>query len=249
MLSKNEIKLIKSLKYKKQRYLNKMFVVEGKKSIYEFINSKFVLHKLFSIDISEFSVNNVVRLSKSELEKISFLSNPNDHLAIFKIPNEKPVNKNNLLVGLESINDPGNLGTIIRTCEWFGVEDIVCSLDSVDCYNPKVVQSAMGSLSRVNITYLDLENFLNSESLNRFGTFINGESVYENKISTDNGIIVFGNEANGISNNLRLLLDVELTIPRFNNKSYPESLNLSNSLGIILSEFSRKSNEKKNLQK
>ena len=178
MLSKNEIKLIKSLKYKKQRYLNKMFVVEGKKSIYEFINSKFVLHKLFSIDISEFSVNNVVRLSKSELEKISFLSNPNDHLAIFKIPNEKPVNKNNLLVGLESINDPGNLGTIIRTCEWFGVEDIVCSLDSVDCYNPKVVQSAMGSLSRVNITYLDLENFLNSESLNRFGTFINGESVY-----------------------------------------------------------------------
>jgi len=246
MLSKNEIKLIKSLKYKKQRYLNKMFVVEGKKSIYEFINSKFVLHKLFSIDISEFSVNNVVRLSKSELEKISFLSNPNDHLAIFKIPNEKPVNKNNLLVGLESINDPGNLGTIIRTCEWFGVEDIVCSLDSVDCYNPKVVQSAMGSLSRVNITYLDLENFLNSESLNTFGTFINGESVYENKISTDNGIVVFGNEANGISSNLRSLIDVELTIPRFNNKSYPESLNLSNSLGIILSEFSRKSNEKKN---
>ena len=246
MLSKNEIKLIKSLKYKKQRYLNKMFVVEGKKSIYEFINSKFVFHKLFSIDISEFSVNNVVRLSKSELEKISFLSNPNDHLAIFKIPNEKPVNKNNLLVGLESINDPGNLGTIIRTCEWFGVEDIVCSLDSVDCYNPKVVQSAMGSLSRVNITYLDLENFLNSESLNRFGTFINGESVYENKISTDNGIVVFGNEANGISSNLRSLIDVELTIPRFNNKSYPESLNLSNSLGIIISEFSRKSNEKKN---
>ena len=246
MLSKNQIKLIKSLKYKKQRYLNKMFVVEGKKSIYEFINSKFVLHKLFSIDISEFSVNNVVRLSKSELEKISFLSNPNDHLAIFKIPNEKPVNKNNLLVGLESINDPGNLGTIIRTCEWFGVKDIVCSLDSVDCYNPKVVQSAMGSLSRVNITYLDLENFLNSESLNRFGTFINGESVYENKISTDNGIVVFGNEANGISSNLRSLIDVELTIPRFNNKSYPESLNLSNSLGIILSEFSRKSNEKKN---
>jgi len=246
MLSKNEIKLIKSLKYKKQRYLNKMFVVEGKKSIYEFINSKFVLHKLFSIDISEFSVNNVVRLSKSELEKISFLSNPNDHLAIFKIPNVKPLNKNNLLVGLESINDPGNLGTIIRTCEWFGVEDIVCSLDSVDCYNPKVVQSAMGSLSRVNITYLDLENFLNSESLNRFGTFIKGESVYENKISTDNGIVVFGNEANGISSNLRSLIDVELTIPRFNNKSYPESLNLSNSLGIILSEFSRKSNEKKN---
>ncbi|MDG1031730.1 MAG: RNA methyltransferase [Flavobacteriaceae bacterium] len=235
------------MKYKKQRYLNKMFVVEGKKSVSEFINSKFDLHKLFSINISEFSINNVIQVSQDDLEKISFLSNPDDHLAIFKIPNEKPLNKNNLLVGLESINDPGNLGTIIRTCEWFGVKDIVCSLDSVDCYNPKVVQSAMGSLSRINITYLDLTNFLKSESLNKFGTFINGESVYENKISTDNGIIVFGNEANGISNNLRLLLDVELTIPRFNNKSYPESLNLSNSLGIILSEFSRKSNEKKNL--
>ena len=247
MLSKNDIKLIKSLKYKKQRYLNKMFVVEGKKSVSEFINSKFDLHKLFSINISEFSINNVIQVSQDDLEKISFLSNPDDHLAIFKIPNKKPLNKNNLLVGLESINDPGNLGTIIRTCEWFGVKDIVCSLDSVDCYNPKVVQSAMGSLSRINITYLDLTNFLKSEPLNKFGTFINGESVYENKISTDNGIIVFGNEANGISNNLRLLLDVELTIPRFNNKSYPESLNLSNSLGIILSEFSRKSNEKKNL--
>ena len=247
MLSKNDIKLIKSLKYKKQRYLNKMFVVEGKKSVSEFINSKFDLHKLFSINISEFSINNVIQVSQDDLEKISFLSNPDDHLAIFKIPNEKPLNKNNLLVGLESINDPGNLGTIIRTCEWFGVEDIVCSLDSVDCYNPKVVQSAMGSLSRVNITYLDLENFLNSESLNRFGTFINGESVYENKISTDNGIIVFGNEANGISENLRSLIDIELTIPRFNNERFPESLNLSNSLGIILSEFSRKSSEMKNL--
>jgi len=247
MLSKNEIKLIKNLKHKKQRHLNKMFVVEGKKSVFEFINSKFVLHKLFSINTSEFDMNNENQVSRSELKKISYLTNPDDHLAIFKIPNEKPINKNKLLVGLESINDPGNLGTIIRTCEWFGVKDIVCSLDSVDCYNPKVVQSAMGSLSRINITYLDLKNFLTSESLNKFGTFINGQSVFENKISTDTGIVVFGNEANGISENLRSLIDIELTIPRFNNERFPESLNLSNSLGIILSEFSRKSSEMKNL--
>ena len=192
-------------------------------------------------------MNNENQVSRSELKKISYLTNPDDHLAIFKIPNEKPINKNKLLVGLESINDPGNLGTIIRTCEWFGVKDIVCSLDSVDCYNPKVVQSAMGSLSRINITYLDLKNFLTSESLNKFGTFINGQSVFENKISTDTGIVVFGNEANGISENLRSLIDIELTIPRFNNERFPESLNLSNSLGIILSEFSRKSSEMKNL--
>ena len=246
MLSKNEIKLIKNLKHKKQRYLNKMFVVEGKKSVFEFINSKFVLHKLFSKNTSEFKMINVNQVSHSELEKISYLTNPDDHLAIFKIPNIKSINKNKLIVGLESINDPGNLGTIIRTCEWFGIKDIVCSSDSVDCYNPKVVQSAMGSLSRVNITYLDLKIFLKSEPLNKFGTFINGQSVFENKIRTDKGIVLFGNEANGISNKLRSLIDIELTIPRFNNKSYPESLNLSNSLGIILSEFSRKSNEKKN---
>ena len=247
MLSKNEIKLIKSLKNKKQRHLNKMFVVEGRKSVSEFINSSFDLHKLFSININDFNMIDVNQISKSELGKISFLTNPDDHLAIFKMPDEKPLNENYLLVGLESINDPGNLGTIIRTCEWFGIKDIVCSLDSVDCYNPKVVQSAMGSLSRINITYLDLSKFLKSKSLKKFGTFIDGESVFENKISVDKGIIVFGNEANGISDDLRVLFDVKLTIPRFNNDSYPESLNLSNSVGIVLSEFSRKFNEKKSL--
>ena len=247
MLSKNQIKLIKSLKNKKQRHLNKMFIVEGKKSVSEFINSKYDLHKLFSINISEFNLINTVQISESELSKISFLTNPQDHLAIFTIPIEKPVNENQLLVGLESINDPGNLGTIIRTCEWFGIKDIICSLDSVDCYNPKVVQSAMGSLSRINITYLDLSIFLKSKSINKYGTFIKGESIFENKIIVDKGILVFGNEANGISEKLRPFLDVELTIPRFNSENYPESLNLSNSVGIILSEFSRKFNEKKNL--
>ena len=247
MLSKNEIKLIKSLKNKKQRHLNKMFVVEGKKSVSEFINSSFDLHKLFSININDFNMIDVNQISKSELGKISFLTNPDDHLAIFKMPDEKPLNENYLLVGLESINDPGNLGTIIRTCEWFGIKDIVCSLDSVDCYNPKVVQSAMGSLSRINITYLDLTKFLKSKSLKKFGTFIDGESVFENKISVDKGIVVFGNEANGISDDLRVLFDIKLTIPRFNNENYPESLNLSNSVGIVLSEFSRKFNEKKSL--
>ena len=127
MLSKNEIKLIKNLKHKKQRHLNKMFVVEGKKSVFEFINSKFVLHKLFSINTSELDMNNENQVSRSELKKISYLTNPDDHLAIFKIPNEKPINKNKLLVGLESINDPGNLGTIIRSCDWFNVRNIICS--------------------------------------------------------------------------------------------------------------------------
>ena len=247
MLSKNDIKLIKSLKNKKQRHLNNMFVVEGKKSVSEFINSSFDLHKLFSININDFNMIDVNQISKFELGKISFLTNPDDHLAIFKMPDEKPLNENYLLVGLESINDPGNLGTIIRTCEWFGIKDIVCSLDSVDCYNPKVVQSAMGSLSRINITYLDLTKFLKSKSLKKFGTFIDGESVFENKISVDKGIVVFGNEANGISDDLRVLFDIKLTIPRFNNENYPESLNLSNSVGIVLSEFSRKFNEKKSL--
>ena len=191
MLSKNDIKLIKSLKNKKQRHLNNMFVVEGKKSVSEFINSSFDLHKLFSININDFNMIDVNQISKFELGKISFLTNPDDHLAIFKMADQKPLNENYLLVGLESINDPGNLGTIIRTCEWFGIKDIVCSLDSVDCYNPKVVQSAMGSLSRINITYLDLTKFLKSKSLKKFGTFIDGTSVFENKIISNFSLLTF----------------------------------------------------------
>ena len=241
MLSKRDIKLIKSLRLKKHRLTNKLFVVEGKKSISEFIQSNFSLFKLFSIDQQYFNLESKsTQITESDLKRISFLTNPDDHLAIFSIPEKKIIDESKLLLGLDGINDPGNLGTIIRTCDWYNITDIICSNDSVDCFNPKVVQSAMGSLSRVNITYLDLKKYLSSKSFNKIGTFLNGESIFETKINFDKGILVFGNEANGISSKVENELKQKITIPRNNSNNYPESLNLSNSVGIILSQLSIK---------
>ena len=241
MVSKKDIKLISSLKQKKFRFLNKSFVVEGKKSISEFLDSKFELIKLFSIDCSFFAdINRQVEVKSEELKKISFFNSPDDHLAIFKIPNQKSINETRLIVALESIRDPGNLGTIIRTCEWFGVNDIICSNDSVDCFNPKVVQSAMGSLARISINYLDLNSYLKNTKLNLTGMTLNGDSLYNNKLSFEKGILIFGNEANGISDKLLSLLNQNLTIPRSINSDFPESLNLSISVGVVLGEIKRK---------
>lgn len=241
MLSKRDIKLIKSLRLKKHRLTNKLFVVEGKKSISEFIQSNFSLFKLFSIDQQYFNLESKsTQITESDLKRISFLTNPDDHLAVFRIPEKKIIDDSKLLLGLDGINDPGNLGTIIRTCDWYNITDIICSNDSVDCFNPKVVQSAMGSLSRVNITYLDLKKYLSSKSFNKIGTFLNGESIFETKINFDKGILVFGNEANGISSKVENELKQKITIPRNNSNNYPESLNLSNSVGIILSQLSIK---------
>ena len=241
MVSKKDIKLISSLKQKKFRDLNKSFVVEGKKSISEFLDSKFKLIKLFSIDCSFFAdINRQVEVKSEELKKISFFNSPDDHLAIFKIPNQKSINETRLIVALESIRDPGNLGTIIRTCEWFGVNDIICSNDSVDCFNPKVVQSAMGSLARISINYLDLNSYLKNTKLNLTGMTLNGDSLYTNKSSFEKGILIFGNEANGISDKLLSVLNQNLTIPRSINSDFPESLNLSISVGVVLGEIKRK---------
>ena len=241
MVSKKDIKLINSLKQKKFRDLKHFFVVEGKKSISEFLDSNYKLVKLFSIDCSFFNdLDNQIEISSDELRKISFFNNPDDHLAIFKIPENISVNENSLIVALDSVRDPGNLGTIIRTCEWFGVNDIICSNDSVDCFNPKVVQSAMGSLSRISINYLDLNSYLKNTKLNLTGMTLNGDSLYNNKSSFEKGILIFGNEANGISDKLLSLLNQNLTIPRSINSDFPESLNLSISVGVVLGEIKRK---------
>tara|TARA_B100001996_G_scaffold194812_1_gene149181 strand:+ start:4778 stop:5509 length:732 start_codon:yes stop_codon:yes gene_type:complete len=242
MVTKKEIKFMNSLKHKKFRQLNNCFIVEGKKSITEFLESDYDLVKLFSVDCSFFSkIENQINIDNSLLKKISFLINPDDHVAIFKLNDAKPIDNNNLIVALESISDPGNLGTIIRNCEWFGVKDLICSKDSVDCFNPKVIQSAMGSVSRVNITYLDLYKYLKSSKNIKIGTSLNGKSIYQNNKSFDKGILLFGNEANGISNHLFKLMNCNFSIPRFKKNKFPESLNLASSLGIILSEIRRKS--------
>jgi len=244
MVSDKQIKIIKSLKLKKNRIKHNLFVAEGDKSILELITADFNINSLYSIDRQIEGVkNSVIQLSKPELNKISNLSNPKNSLGVFEIPKPKKINYNKLIIGLDNISDPGNLGTIIRLCDWFGLEDLICSVDTVDCYNPKVVQASMGSISRVNITYLDLQKTLENNSLKTYGTYMQGDSIFEID-EIKNGVILFGNEANGINPNLSKVIDKRLSIPRFGKLKKTESLNVANALSIVLSENSRKSTEK-----
>ena len=244
MVSDKQIKIIKSLKLKKNRIKHNLFVAEGDKSILELITADFNINNLYSIDRQIEGVkNSVIQLSKPELNKISNLSNPKNSLGVFEIPKPKKINYNKLIIGLDNISDPGNLGTIIRLCDWFGLEDLICSFDTVDCYNPKVVQASMGSISRVNITYLDLQKTLENNSLKTYGTYMQGDSIFEID-EIKNGVILFGNEANGINPNLSKVIDKRLSIPRFGKLKKTESLNVANALSIVLSENSRKSTEK-----
>lgn len=244
MVSDKQIKIIKSLKLKKNRIKHNLFVAEGDKTILELITAGFNINSLCSINRQIEGVkNSVIQLSKPELNKISNLSNPKNSLGVFEIPKPKKINYNKLIIGLDNISDPGNLGTIIRLCDWFGIEDLICSFDTVDCYNPKVVQASMGSISRVNITYLDLQKTLENNSLKTFGTYMQGDSIFEID-EIKNGVILFGNEANGINPNLSKFIDKRLSIPRFGKLKKTESLNVANALSIVLSENSRKSTEK-----
>ena len=242
MLSKSQIKLITSLARKKYRKQHQLFVVEGIKSIHEFLKSEFKLEQLFSVEEGVFNVDDskFVLISESELKKVSFLSSPNKALAIFKIPKPEAIDTNQLIVALDNVNDPGNLGTIIRLCDWFGVTDLVCNLETVDCYNPKVVQASMGSLTRVNITYLDLETFLQEQSKGSvYGTFMEGENIYSTNVA-ENGILILGNEANGISNEIQQLVTEKISIPQFGTIQETESLNVATATSILLSEFKRR---------
>ena len=244
MVSDKQIKIIKSLKLKKNRIKHNLFVAEGDKTILELILADFKINSLYSINTNIEGVeNSVVQLSKSELSKMSNLLNPKNSLGIFEIPKSKNIDYNKLIIGLDNISDPGNLGTIIRLCDWFGVEDLICSLETVDCYNPKVVQASMGSISRINITYLDLQKTIENNSIKIYGTYMQGDSLFEVD-EIQKGLVLFGNEANGINPNLSKFIDKRLSIPRFGKLKKTESLNVANALSIVLSENARKSIEK-----
>lgn len=241
MLSKNQIKLITSLKQKKYRLQHQLFVVEGKKAILEFLNSKLQLNQLFTTTL-EFDVSDVLQttITPNELNAISFFKTPNVVLAVFKISKPKPIDFSNLIVALDDVRDPGNLGTIIRLCDWFGVKDLICNTETVDCYNPKVIQATMGSITRVNVSYLDLESFLSAQKgMQKFGAFMNGETVYNLKLP-NSGILVLGNEANGISKEVESQITDRISIPRFGDIQEAESLNVASATAILLSEFNRR---------
>lgn len=238
MLSKSQIKLITSLKQKKYRQQHGFFVVEGVKTIKELLQSHLVLHALYTTEPFNIDAKNEVLISETDLKRISFLTTPNTALAIFEIPQPQPIEKKGLIVALDAVRDPGNLGTIIRLCDWFGVKDLVCSNETVDCFNPKVVQATMGSIARVAINYIDLADFLKSTNLPIFGAFMEGENVYAKRLP-ENGILVMGNEANGISKEVEAMITDKITIPRFGDLQATESLNVATATAILLSEFRR----------
>ena len=240
MLSKNQVKLIKSLSQKKFRTLHSVFTVEGIKGITEFVNSNFKLEKIYTTTEVDFNVeaNCCELISELELKKISQLKTPNTALAIFKIPENKVIDDSKLIVALDDVRDPGNLGTIIRLCDWFGITDLVCSTRTVDCYNSKVVQATMGSLARVNVSYLDLDLFLSSAKNPVFGTFMDGEVIYKQTLPNA-GILVMGNEGKGISKTIEQFVSKRLAIPRFGALKATESLNVATATAICLNEFKR----------
>lgn len=240
MVSKNQIKLITSLQQKKYRKQHQLFFAEGKKVIQEFLDAGYELQNLFVtanvfVSVEESKIHTI---TNSELKKITALTTPNDSLAIFKMPKANRAVLDGLVVALDDVRDPGNLGTIIRLCDWFGIDTLLCSEETVDIYNPKVVQATMGSLSRVNIVYTDLEKTLSKATLPLYGTFMDGVNIYKESLP-EAGIIIMGNEANGISKPIEQLIKKRIAIPRFGKLQQTESLNVATATAIILSEFRR----------
>ncbi len=242
MVSKNQIKLITSLQHKKYRIEHQLFIAEGVKVIQELLQSNIVLEHLFETEsiFDAIDLSQKTRIKEVDMKRISALVSPNSCLAIFKIPKERKIEEQGLIVALDDIRDPGNLGTIIRLCDWFGVKQLVCSKETVDVYNPKVIQATMGSITRVSVNYSDLNEFIAQTPLPVFGTFMDGKNIYKETLPAA-GILVFGNEANGISPSMEKIIKNRIAIPRFGDVQQTESLNVATATAICLSEFRRNS--------
>lgn len=246
MLSKSELSFITSLHLKKFRKEHGLFLAEGIKSITEFLNSGYEIKTIFCTDAFAPNLSNIsqkiklVTIDETELRKITTLTTPQGVLAIIQIPEETPIRPesfdNTFTLALENIQDPGNLGTIIRTADWFGFKQIICSPDCVDVYNPKVVQATMGSLSRIKIIYTDLAEILGRINVPVYGALLDGQSIYSTNFGNE-GVILLGNEGKGLSGKVLPLITRAITIPRFGQA---ESLNVAMSAGIICSEIKRK---------
>ena len=238
MLTAHTVKQIQSLDKKKFRQKYDLFIVEGNKIISELQKSAYKVEKVFTTtpDFYQETPFPITSINEQQLKKISHLQHPKDSLALCHLPPcpaliEAPIN-----LILDNIQDPGNLGTIIRLADWFGIEQIVCSKETVDLYNPKVIQASMGSFVRVNLVYTDLELFFSKNTLPTFGTDMQGTNIYAKHFPEKMNLIM-GNEGNGISTSTEKFIDEMLTIPRFGKKQSTESLNVSMATGIILGEI------------
>jgi TrmH family RNA methyltransferase len=257
MISTAASKLIRSLHLKKYRDLHRLYLVEGEKMFREMLSMEgrtgHVIQKVFATQ--EFILNNpgivkkrkfeIIEAGESELKKVSALVSPQAVLALVSIPPEQDDMEElgqSTVLAFESIRDPGNLGTIMRTADWFGIRHIVCTPDSVDVYNPKVVQSTMGAIARVKIHYREFttmlkDPFMKGKSV--YGTYLDGENIYGTTLP-ENLMILFGNESRGLSAYLAPFIDKKITIPSYSGeKSGPESLNVASSVAILCSELRR----------
>lgn len=246
MLSKSEISFIKSLQQKKVRKEQGLFVVEGLKSVIEFSESDFSIHSIYATSamLSKLgkisSKTKLLEVKADEFAKISGLTSPQEVLALVRIPEKQNVGpldvakKFSLL--LDGIQDPGNLGTIIRTADWFGINQVICSNDTVEAYNPKVVQASMGSLARIPVFYTDLEALLEKSKIASFAATLHGASIFETNFGNE-GLLILGNEGNGIRPEILKKASNNVTIPLF---GAAESLNVAVSAGIFCAELRRK---------
>jgi TrmH family RNA methyltransferase len=240
MVSKNQIKLITSLQHKKYRIEHQLFIAEGVKVIQELLASNFVLEHLFETEaiFEQVSTSQKTLVKEPDMKRITSLSSASSCLAIFKIPPVTKIDTKGLIIALDDIRDPGNLGTIIRLCDWFGVRQLLCSDETVDVYNPKVIQATMGSITRVKVNYVDLNECISQSSLPVFGTFMDGKNIYKEALPKE-AILILGNEANGISADLEKSIKNSIAIPRFGDMQKTESLNVATATAIFLSEFRR----------
>lgn len=253
MLSNTKIKFIKSLELKKYRKQHACYVVEGEKMVLELLQSKYPLLELYITDAFQEKHRTLipsqpvaVRVDEKSLKKASYLQTATQALALVAIKDaEISLPKaDELVLALDHIQDPGNLGTIIRSALWFGVKTIYCSNDTVDVYNPKVVQATMGALFRVNVVYTDLDMLIEEakkQNLPLIGTQLNGTNLYQEQLP-EGGILLMGNESKGLSENLSKHLDYSLLIPSFPAETRQmESLNVSVATALVLAEFRRRS--------
>lgn len=250
MLTKKRINQIKSFSSKRGRVELGEFIAEGAKMLEEMIRSEFEVVQVFYVSSAEDKVMSIIsgenidaiKIAQSEIERISQLKTASDIVVIVKLPTDNYFDSGNiggLSIALDSIQDPGNLGTIVRIADWYGIENVFCSENCADLFSPKVVQSTMGAITRVKVHYLDLEQLLSNVKLPIYGTFLEGENIYSQKLTTD-GIIVMGNEGNGISEKIGALVTNKVHIPSYPaNCDSSESLNVAVATAICVAEFRR----------
>ena len=251
MISKNQIKYVRQLEQKKFRKQEGLFIAEGHKVVGDLLRAGYIPKMLFATEKwlkenqllilhSSFLISSV---TDDELRRLSLQQHPQQVLALFPIPplNSKFLILNSLALALDGVQDPGNLGTIIRIADWFGISNIICSEDTVDAYNPKVVQATMGSIARVNIIYTNLLELLDGlpADFPVYGTLLDGENIYTQEL-TPHGLIIMGNEGNGISDAVRQRVNRRLLIPDFHNGDTADSLNVAIATAITCSEFRRR---------